>query len=282
MADRSRISTAVRSRVARLAALRRSSAPPLYFVHIMKTGGTALTTAMARLCAASGAGECITEMFLDQFVQRHAWDGVGFVTGHLPWEAHELLPAATRTMTVLRDPVERTLSHYWQLSINPDVVAESPGFSLEEFVESPRWNTLCRNYQARQLAHRVGLAGAGTAFDPAARFAQLGPPFPRTHQYPLQSLFDCEPLALDDNELEAAARRSLAEIEFVGVTDHLDDLYRRVAGAVWSVADPPPLGRENTAPDRPRRQTAPTDLIRRIEEMTAVDRVLYEAARARA
>ena len=81
---------------------------------------------------------------------------------------------------MLRDPVDRSLSHYWQLSINPDVQAESPGFSLEEFVESPRWNTLCRDYQARQLAHRVDLANAGKTYAPAVRFASLGPPFPRS------------------------------------------------------------------------------------------------------
>ena len=159
------------------------------------------------------------------------WNQVGFVTGHLPWEVRDLLPAGTRTVTVLRDPVDRTLSHYWQLSINPDVKAESPGFSLEEFVESPRWNTLCRDYQARQLAHRIDVAHAGKTYVPADRFAALGPPFPREHQYPLQSLFDCSPLTLSGAALERAALGALAEIEFVGVTRHLDALYGQVAAA---------------------------------------------------
>ena len=129
-------------------------------MHIMKTGGTALTTALARINDSAHRGASVTEIFLDQFVQRdrEQWRETGFVTGHLPWEARELLPPETRALTVLRDPVDRTLSHYWQLSVNPDVHAESPGFSLEEFVGSPRWNTLCHDYQARQLAHRVDLA----------------------------------------------------------------------------------------------------------------------------
>jgi hypothetical protein len=253
-------------------------------MHIMKTGGTALTTALARLNDCADAGESVTEVFLDQFVLRDPkqWAGVGFVTGHLPWEARELLPRSTRTLTVLRDPVDRSLSHYWQLSINPDVQAESPGFSLEEFVESPRWNTLCRDYQARQLAHRVDLANAGKRYAPAERFASLGPPFPPEHQYPLQSLFDCSPLVSTGADLERAALQSLSEIEFVGVTEQLDDLYRQVAAAVWSVDDPPVLGRENTSHDRPRRATVSAALVRRIEEMTLVDHALYEAARMRA
>ena len=252
-------------------------------MHIMKTGGTALTTALARLCTAANAGESVTEIFLDQFVTRDPkqWNDVGFVTGHLPWEVRELLPPATRAVTILRDPVDRTLSHYWQLSINPDVHAESPNFSLEEFVASPRWNTLCRDYQARQLAHRVDLAHAGKTYAPADRFASLGPPFPREHEYPLQSLFDCSPLTLAGADLERAALAALSEIEFVGVTEHLDSLYREVAGQVWAPPDLPPLGRENTASDRPRRETIPADLLRTIEAMTAVDHALYDAARRR-
>jgi hypothetical protein len=274
----------VRTRLARVLDRKRETASPLYFMHIMKTGGTALTTALARLCADANGGTSVTEIFLDQFVvrDRESWGEVGFVTGHMPWEARALLPPATRTLTVLRDPVDRTLSHYWQLSINPEVTAESPGFSLEEFVESPRWNTLYRNYQGRQLAHHVDLADAGRTYAPAERFASLGTPFPAHHAYPLQSFFDCSPLALSGPDLEQAALRVLSEIEFVGVTNHLDALYRRVAQRVWSVDDPPVLGRENTSPDRPRRKTISADLLRRIEEMTVVDRALYEAALERA
>jgi hypothetical protein len=253
-------------------------------MHIMKTGGTSLTTALANLCGVANAGASLTEVFLDQFVQhdRRRWNEVGFVTGHLPWEVHELLPRATRSVTVVRDPVARSLSHYWQLSINPEVIAESPDFSLEEYVESPRWNTLCREYQARQLAHRVDIAHAGKTYAPAERFASLGPPFPPEHQYPLQSLFDCSPLTLNGAELERAALHSLSEIEFVGVTEHLGELYSRVAGAVWSLRELPLLGRENSSPDRPRRENVSADLVRRIEEMTAVDHAIYEAALRRA
>jgi hypothetical protein len=270
----------LRTRLARAVRGRRDAPAPLYFMHIMKTGGTALTTALAGLCEVAHAGASVTEIFLDQFVERDRtqWNEVGFVTGHLPWEVRELLPPGTRSVTVLRDPVDRTLSHYWQLSINPDVMAESPNFSLEEFVESPRWNTLCRDYQARQLAHRVDVAQAGKRYTPADRFADLGPPFPREHPYPLQSLFDCSPLTLSGAELEQAALRSLAEIEFVGVTEHLDALYGQVAAKVWALRDLPPLGRENTASDRPRRENISAGLVDKIEAMTAVDHTLYQAA----
>jgi hypothetical protein len=253
---------------------------PLYFMHIMKTGGTSLTTGLSHLCGVANAGTSLTDVVLDDFVKRdpRRWNGVGYVSGHLPWEVRELLPRATRSVTVIREPVARSLSHYWQLSVTPEVIAESPDFSLEEYVESPRWNTWCRDYQARQLAHRVDIAQAGKTYSPAEQFASLGPPFPREHEHPLQSLFDCSPLSLTGAELERAALRSLSEVEFVGVTEHLGELYSHVANAVWSLRELPLLGRENSAPDRPRRATVSADLVRRIEEMTAVDHAIYEAA----
>lgn len=276
----------LRTRLAQVRDLRRPTrrGSPLYFMHIMNTGGTALTTALARASANAANGTSVTEVLLDQFVERNArqWNQVAFVTGHLPWEARGLLPRAARSVTVLRDPVSRSLSHYWQLSVNPDVQAESPGFTLEEFVESPRWNPLCRDYQARQLAHRIDLAHAGKTYSPAERFARLGPPFPREHEYPLQSLFDYSPMTSSGSDLERAALQSLSEVEFVGVTEHLDALYSQVAEGVWGLHELPLLGRENTSLDRPRRATISADLLRKIEEMTVVDQALYEAARRRA
>jgi hypothetical protein len=89
-------------------------------------------------------------------------------------------------------------------------------------------------------------------------------------------------MTLSGSDLERAALQSLSEIEFVGVTEHLDALYSQVAEGVWGLHELPLLGRENTSPDRPRRATISADLLRRIEEMTVVDRALYEAAKRRA
>ena len=87
---------------------------------------------------------------------------------------------------------------------------------------------------------------------------------------------------LSGAELEKAALRSLSEVEFVGVTEHLGELYSHVAEAVWSLRELPLLGRENSSPDRPRRSNVSAALVRRIEEMTSVDQAIYEAALRRA
>jgi hypothetical protein len=177
----------------------------------------------------------------------------------------------------LRDPVERTLSHYAHLRRNPAVLAEAPDFSLDDFLESPRWNTLARDYQARQLVHEVELAGAGTEFSPAERFRGLGPPFPPEHELPLQSFFDCSPLSVAPDELPESALERLESIEFVGVTERLDGLFARVARA-WGFDDPGSLPRLQVSPDRLSRAELPPRLVERIEEATAIDRELYRLA----
>jgi len=100
----------------------------IYFHHIRRTGGTSLSQMF--LLAASGAdpsrGDRLWSGLWAAHRHRLHFDGKVFVAGekklieegryfyavsHLP--AHELvLPEATYTITCLRDPVKRVLSHY--------------------------------------------------------------------------------------------------------------------------------------------------------------------------
>jgi hypothetical protein len=245
----------------------------------MKTGGTSL---IAGLREVLGPRPFLTEVFLDDFVSvpEYVLESVPLVAGHLGYEARGLLPSRFATCLVLRDPVERTLSHYAHLRAIPHVIEEHPGFSLEEFLRSPRWSTLSHNYQARQLVHEVDLRGAWVTFSPQERFRALGPPFPAEHPLPLQSLFDCSPLELSPGDLLPVATERLETIEFVGVTEQLDSLYAAVAGS-WGIEDPPPLPRLQVSASRPLATDIPAELLAEIEEATAVDRSLYELARAR-
>ena len=253
--------------------------PPVFFLHIMKTGGTSLVEGLR---AVASPRPCLFEIFLDDLVSlpRHVLEQVPLVAGHLGYEARTLLPAQFVTCVVLREPLERTLSHYGHLRGNPDVIAECPDFSLEQFVHSLRWRTLCSNYQARQLVHEIGLSGAWVNFSPEDQYRTLGPPFPPEHRLPLQSYFDSSPLALGADELLVRARERLAAIEFVGVTEQLDALAASVAHA-WGTQTPPPLPRLQVGEERLLADDVPRPLLDAIREATAVDRALYEEARRR-
>jgi hypothetical protein len=251
------------------------------FLHIMKTGGTTISSMVADAWS-DDDGPVFAGLFLDQLAGlRDA--GVRtpcFISGHLPFEVTDWLPAHAVTVTVLRDPVDRVLSHFAQLQTNPEVRRECPRFDLDEFIESPRWATLVQNYQARQLAHRIGWA---TMDRPRAiaRYTALGPPFPPTCELPMQSLFDCSPLDVDDEELRSAAVANLDQIGIVGVTEQL----AAVAGAVLTTLDLPiatAVPQLNASVARPRRESLSGAQLALIEELNRVDTDLYRAALTRA
>lgn len=247
---------------------------PLIFLHVMKTGGTSLTRALQRHVP---PGRALTDVLLDHLVliPSYATHRAVFLAGHLPFEATELLNSEAARVIVLRDPLERTLSHYRHLRRLPEVMTEQPDFSLEVFLNSPRWRTLASNYQARHLGHTIGIAGGEPS--PAVRFASLGHPFPSQHALPLQSFFDCSPTVRDDVLLERASA-CLGEIEFVGVTDELDPLYRRLL-EYWSLEEPGPPLWENVGSGWPTRDDLPSAMLARILEINQVDLALYEQAK---
>lgn len=266
---------------ARVATVERR-APLIHLLHIMKTGGTSLTNALFDAAEQAEMGLPRSGVFLDELIRLDpaGWPSIALVAGHLPYEARELLPSDTVSVTVLRDPIERTLSHFAEVSRNPAVRMEHPDLTVEQFVELPRWRTLVEDYQVRQLAHRIGLAGAGTEWDPAERYEELGPPFPPEHELPLQCYFDCSPLPDDRSRLLDDALTNLASVEVVGTVEELDVVHRQVV-RYWPGANRWTVGRDQVSDNRLGRHDLPIRLLRRIDAATQADRELYDEARRR-
>lgn len=251
--------------------------PPLVFLHVMKTAGTSLKTALKSWWQPD---RCLIDLFLDDLVllPDRLLRAAPLITGHLPFEALRVLPGPVRSVAVLRDPVERTLSHYIHLRDTPAVRREQEELSLDEFLAAPRWSTLATNYQARHLGHEIGLSEAWVTYSPPQRFAALGPPFPPDHELPLQSLFDCTPLPGDDCLFRAASAH-LDAIDHVGTTERLSSLVEEVAAALGR--RPPGLDRLNVSTGRLTAADLPHELRRRIQAQNAVDQELYDRARTR-
>lgn len=248
---------------------------PLFFLHIMKTGGTSLRDALQQFVEPE---RCLTDLFLDQFVAlpEYVLSAMTLVAGHLPYEAVELLPPGFAVCTVIRDPVDRTISHYWHLRSNRAALGRD--LSIEEFVTSPRWRAASANYQARQLVHRIGISRAWVDYSPRGRLGRSESTDP---SLPVQSLFDTAPLSISDDALEREALERLNHIELVGVTEHLDRLIAEVS-AMWDVEHSSALVPARVGAGRPSISDVPQDLIEMIREQNAVDRALYELARERA
>lgn len=247
-----------------------SGMPRVVFLHIMKTGGTSLSHLLEQLAGSSRS--CISVPLDDLLVMSTPrLKQVRAVSGHIPYEALGLLPGPFQTITVLREPVERTLSHYREVRRTAGVPGE---LTLDQFLADDRYAVPSGNYQARSLAHTVDLAGAWITYSPTSRYLQTGG---REDQpYPLQSLFDSTPVALSDDQLLERAAANLSSVDLVGVTESLDGLGRRLCRLFG--APETSLAQLNVSEHTGSRDL-PTHTRRLIEQRTAVDRELYELAR---
>jgi hypothetical protein len=226
----------------------------------MKCGGTALTHGLSALAE---PWPRLIEVWVDQLVcmPRPLLERTMLVTGHLPFPVIELLPPATVLLTVLREPISRTLSHYAHLRTH----GGRPDLTIDEFIGGDVWRPAWANYQARQLACDVPVGEAWLGRFPAGTT--------------LQAMIDA-PFGVDDVELVERATKRLAAIEVVGVADDLDAVLQQVA-ALWEKPAPTPLYRTNESLAPIRAADLSDSLVDEIRRGTAVDAQLYELARGR-
>ncbi len=135
-----------------------STAPRLIFVHIPKSGGTTLDQvlnrrAQGKVCWLLGT----TQQVLDRISQCAEEELLSYelFAGHIPFGLHALIPAPCRYITILRDPVERLVSHYYHVLDKPghpsyQRIAEG-GVSLIDFV-SGDFSLEVDNLQTRFIA----------------------------------------------------------------------------------------------------------------------------------
>jgi hypothetical protein len=166
------------------------------------------------------------------------------IGGHMVFGLRDVLPPDARYLTLLRDPVERTLSHYGYLVAPRDhaqrphgllerTTPYRPDLTLEEALADPRY--LPDNLQTRML-----VCGRSP-------FEELPPDAP------------------------ARAEEHLRSFAHVGVTERLDDFF---AALGW---DTPPPKRRRVG-ERPPRESLTAAQLRAVEEHNALDLELYALA----
>lgn len=178
--------------------------------------------------------------------------------GHQHYGVHAYLPAPVTYYTLLRDPIERAVSHYHHVLrkyILSDTREGTPnkhpdrqrvlegGLSLEEYVSSGYCAEM-DNGQTRLLAGESGL-------------------------YDQVPFGQCTPALLEQ------AKRNLTDrMGVVGLTEHFDAsliLIQRLCG--WYT---PYYRSHNVTPQRPRRDEISPEARLAIEEQTVLDRQLYD------
>lgn len=228
--------------------------PRIFFIHIMKTGGHSLQWMLQSVYSPEQKypdrrglqpdelhrGGRFPEV-LGALTEEDA-DRIRLYSGHLPFYATGLVRRPVTTVTVLRNPVDRTLSHLRQLRRDrPELRAKT----LEEIYGD--WAvqlTQINNHQTKVFSATPN-DGAGTAFE----------------------IFEV------DADRGTTAIENLSTVDIVGVSEDFDDFRRRLAACIGYDL---PAGHAFKTPDQ--EPVDPT-FRARIALDNAYDMALYEAAR---
>lgn len=224
---------------------------PALFLHIQKTAGTSIVTAAQ---AHYGPKNVISH---GDFVGRSPEEflNVPFVSGHFGYNfARPLIPGRF-SFTFLRSPVERVVSlYYFCRSRDPNqfpIYKLARQHDFASFLIQARERGVIRHHVWN--AQVWNLAGGP------------GPIVPK----PGRSM---EPEALLQRAIE-----NMRSLSFVGFTETFDEDGVEVARALGLSSERKP-GRDNVTPDRALVSDLPESIISAINDVTDLDRRLYELA----
>jgi hypothetical protein len=255
-----------------------SDGPPFFFLHVMKTGGTAFVLNVLQNFA---PGEVYPSELdkrqpgdLEPYVsiarlldvsaeRRHA---IRMYTGHFPFVVCELLGVEFRTLTVLRDPVERTLSvlkhfkrHFDRYEPLPLAALYDDPFLFENYVHNHQTKLFSITTQDRPETF------VSTLTHPENRARHLGGPDPATPTT----------IIVDEARL-LVAKANLARVDLVGINERYPEFVASLQARFgWWPAGVDTGVRVNVAGDVP---DVDASLRRRIAQDNAFDLELYELA----
>jgi hypothetical protein len=252
--------------------------PVLYHLHIPKTAGTTLYALLEtrfpreKVCPVRLSSLDILRMPREQLA------GFDLLGGH--WEFGYHLPAIlgrpVRAVTLLREPRALVLSLYKQVMqqpldpIRPYVDANCP--TLETFLSDPVMSKYVADTQTRFLAV------AERRFTPAV-VEKIRAAEPAELNNIVRDANASDP-PVSVYEMLHRARRRLAECEVVGLVERFDETAARI-GAVFGLPSGAPPKQRNVSSMKFREEELSPRVLHRLDELTALDQILYREVSAR-
>ncbi len=242
----------------------------LYYLHIPKTAGMSFTDVLK---AHFKADESSFLEYIGDLVNRppSSMDKLKAISGHHFYNIDTFTHRVPVYITMLRDPVERTISYYAFIRRIPENRSHPivKSMSLLEFVTDKRTQHLYVNAQTRFLA-----ADPNTV--EMAKNLKHNPeePFELFEQMQLYA-----PTGYHDPVLLSRAQARLQKFAFVGLAEQFDQSVELLCYTFgWPV---PPAPRVlNVSPNRPAPDAIPQEVIDIIHENTRLDAALYETGKA--
>lgn len=244
-----------------------------YFLHIPKTAGTTFMAALDRQFQTEQV--CPGKLWRD-LLRLNAADLSRFrlFRGHFYNLLQPYLGRQVRTLTFLRDPIERALSHYAHVVREPGHSFHKHALelgSLEAFIADPLTRPMISNFQTRSLGLPFDIRGIAARFG-ADQLKALA--FER-------HIETWMPEPGDEEALLQTALTRLHEMAFVGLVERFDEsLVRLDRLSGWSVREIAGI-RLNQSPQRITRDSLDPTTRAALEQANRLDRALYAAGVAR-
>ncbi len=245
-----------------------------YFLHIPKTAGTSLRSVVEEQFPKDQVAPFSYMHELADVVKRDKNELINYslFAGHLGHTLISLLPQSPRVITMIREPVSRTISRFKNLMRNrvrKSVGHErflDPEATIDDFLSFPPTRRLITNFQVRNLALDFDLTKMYYDDDGQEILPKQA------------KLLSYTKTAMSDDELLTKAKQRLASFDFVGVTDRFADSMKLLLGTFgWKTTmDVPHL---NALPDPTlSEQTLSRDTMDKIKAYTELDAELYRFA----
>lgn len=246
--------------------------PQLLFLHLPRTGGMALERHFEALVGSAN----VVRISLPPDVFEHLGElrSKQVVLGHFFYPAVRLVPGEPTVATVVREPVDRSISVWeylqWQVQHPDHAVLASRGIrSVEEFAEDDRLAGHVRDNQTRLLGVDYDVEAVVAAFEAGEIDLEEAQ----------RRAAEAERAPADAAMLDRAKDRLRRMV--VGVTEELPD-FVRVLERTLGRPEGPPLKPFNATPPATvalRERAYDDDIRRRLAELNRFDAKLYAFAR---
>lgn len=238
---------------------------PIFFFHLPKTGGETVRGFIESVVGKEQVCPDYTWSTLlvkdQQYLNRYQ-----VFSGHFYGPLEQITEKRFFSFSLLRDPIDRALSHYGHIVRDPAHYLHARTKELgnfEAYLHDPITSMTVSNFQARMLAFHLDIETLYQNLNHESR------------QWGLERFIETTDSGISGQDLLTAAKIRLGQFEIVGVTERLNDFIALLCHRLhWQY--PEALVNRNVNSNRINCEHLPESVIARLKQINVVDMALYD------